>query len=46
MAADEEGEEPEQVEYEGDHESRLWPAGGRQRIRLPGGRRFDGEGQA
>ena len=25
MAADEEGEEPERVEYEGDHEPRLWP---------------------
>jgi hypothetical protein len=24
VAADEEGEEPEQVEYEGDHEPRLW----------------------
>ena len=26
-AADEEGEEPEQVEYEDDHEPRLWPDG-------------------
>ena len=25
VAADEEGDEPEQVEYESDHESRLWP---------------------
>jgi hypothetical protein len=25
VAADEEGEEPEDVEYESDHESRLWP---------------------
>jgi hypothetical protein len=25
VAADEEGEESEQVEYEGDHEPRLWP---------------------
>jgi hypothetical protein len=25
VPADEEGEEPEQVEYEGDHEPRLWP---------------------
>jgi hypothetical protein len=25
VAADEEGEEPEQVEYEGDHEARLLP---------------------
>ena len=25
MAAEEEGKEPEQVEYESDHESRLWP---------------------
>jgi len=25
LAPDEEGEEPEQVEYEGDHEPRLWP---------------------
>ena len=27
VAADEEGEEPEQVEHEGDHEPRLWPDG-------------------
>jgi site-specific recombinase XerD len=27
VAADEEGEEPEQVEEEGDHEPRLWPDG-------------------
>jgi hypothetical protein len=25
VAADEEGEEPEQMEEEGDHEPRLWP---------------------
>jgi hypothetical protein len=27
VAADEEGEEAEHVEYEGDHEPRLWPDG-------------------
>ena len=27
VAADEEGEEAEHVEYEGDHEARLWPDG-------------------
>jgi hypothetical protein len=27
MAADEEREEPKQVEHEGDHEPRLWPDG-------------------
>ena len=27
MAAEEEGEEPEQVKYEGDHGRRLWPDG-------------------
>jgi hypothetical protein len=27
MAADEEGEEPKQVEHKGDHEPRLWPDG-------------------
>lgn len=27
MAANEEGEQPEQVEHEGDHERRLWPDG-------------------
>jgi hypothetical protein len=27
VAADEEGEQPEQVEHEGDHERRLWPDG-------------------
>jgi hypothetical protein len=27
VAADEEGEEPEEVEQESDHEPRLWPAG-------------------
>jgi hypothetical protein len=27
VAADENGEEPEQVEEEGDHEPRLWPDG-------------------
>jgi hypothetical protein len=27
MPADEEGEEPEQMEYEADHEPRFWPAG-------------------
>jgi hypothetical protein len=25
VAAEEEGKEPEQVEYESDHESQLWP---------------------
>jgi hypothetical protein len=32
MAADEEGEEPEEVEYEGDHERRLWPDGASESI--------------
>jgi hypothetical protein len=27
MAADDEGEEPKQVEHKGDHEPRLWPDG-------------------
>jgi hypothetical protein len=30
VAADEEGEEPEEVEHEGDHEARLWPGRARQ----------------
>jgi hypothetical protein len=35
MAAEEEGEEPEQVKYEGDHGRRLWPDGAGESIICP-----------
>ena len=43
MAADEEGNEPKQVEYEGDHKPRVWLDSVDRSTTCPGGHRL-GEG--